>query len=169
MSALPNEMPQNAKVDPVTRFKSAYRLALAEAQVSIDHTATEGWQRLYADHFKLLRDRRQEIAGQLRVLADQMERRGLTDDDEKALGDIKKASIELNAAHEHFLRQAVDPVKAPITACQDMLVEAMNEARRIEEREPMLNVGLVELMREAVAVAQKVVWSDENGTASDVV
>ena len=167
MSALPiPEQPPNKQMDPVSRFKVDYASALDGAQVAVLHTETEGWQGLYANHTKEMRDQRQRIAKQLRELADTAERLGLGENDEKDLGDLKKFSVEARAAETHWQQQTVSRVKAPVLRCQEMLVDAMREAQRLEENEPLTNIGLVNIMREAVGGCIRVVWDDETGRAT---
>jgi hypothetical protein len=169
MSALPSqEPPKNQNLDPVSRFKASYATALEGLSVAVLHTSTQGWQELYTAHRKAVRDRRQELAALLRDFADGMERRGLCEQDEKDLGDIRKASAELRAAEDHWQLQTVGPVKAPVDVCQQMLADAVSEAVRLEAREPMLNVGLEELMRMEVAKCIRASWDEDTGKATHI-
>ena len=164
MSALPNpEVPQNAQVDPVTRFIQRYAKALDAAKVSMAHTDTDGWRRLYAGHAEYLLDARRKLSKELTSLAESLEVGHLTEEGEKELGDVKKAAMELRVANGYWERQTVDPVRQPVRTCEQMLVSAVDEARRIEADQPMLNIGLTELMRAQVARSARVSWDSEIG------
>ncbi len=165
MTALPNpEVPQNKQVDPVTRFIQNYAKALDAAKVSRDHTNTEGWRDLYANHAASVMDGRRRLAKELAGLADQLERGLLTEDGEKAIGEVKKAALELRTANHYWELQTVDPVRQPVRVCEAMLVTAVDEARRMEADAPMIHIGLTELMRQQVARSARVSWDHETGT-----
>lgn len=165
MSALPSnpDPSPNQKMDPVSRFLHAYAKALVYVRVSRDHAATEGWQALYADHIKHVRDDRRRLAETLAKLANTLERTGLDEDGEKAIGDIKKEAIELREAEQHWQRQMVDPVSNPAMVCQQMRSDAMAEARAVEAREPLIHVGLSAIMQEAIDSQPRATWDAETG------
>jgi hypothetical protein len=95
MSASPQRRPDNSNkpVDPIVTFREKYAEALISAVVSAEHTATEGWGKLYLGHQQAQRDRRRDMAKELKTLAVTLEDSGFTEDDEKALAEIKKASV----------------------------------------------------------------------------
>jgi hypothetical protein len=96
--------------DPIKRFKAAYADLLDEARISAEHTATEGWQKLYAAHRESLRVNRRRLSERLKQLADTMEFRGLDEESEKSLADIRKESAEMRETHEAFESETVGPV-----------------------------------------------------------
>src|SRR5512146_2018996 len=112
-SAEPKPAPDNANRDLVTRFRDDYSSALAEARISAEHTATEGWQGLYGGFQRHQRERRRNLAGWLRTIAEQLEKGGLTDEDEKAAKDTIKDVQALREDAEAFDRQTVSPVRKP--------------------------------------------------------
>jgi len=165
MTALPNpEVPQNKPVDPVTRFVQNYAKALAAAKVSQAHTDTDGWRNLYANHAQAVMEDRRNRAKELASLADELERGLLSEDGEKAIGEVKKAACELRTANHYWERQTVDPVRHPVRVCESMIAGAVDEARRIEADSPMLNIGLTDLMRRQVGECARVSWDSETGT-----
>jgi hypothetical protein len=167
MSALPNpDVPQNKQVDPVSRFIASYAKALDAAKVSMAHTATQGWRDLYERHAKAVMEDRRNLAGELGGLADELERGMLSEDGEKAVGEVKKAAAELRTANHYWELQTVDPVRQPVRVCEAILSSAIDEARRIEAESPLTNSGLVKLMRAAVSRCARPAWDSETGTIS---
>src|ERR1035437_3578785 len=149
MTALPSGVPQNQNVDPVTKFRRAYAELFVRVEINKLLADTDGWRQLYGDHAKSVADQRRDLSKRLHVLADCMERGRLTEDEEKFIGDIKKEAIELREAEDHWNRQTVDPVREPGDAAEHMLQDAVAEAKRIEDREPLTSVGLLDVMRDA--------------------
>lgn len=167
MSAVPQEVPErspdNKRLDLVSKFKEEYGQALARARISAEHTATDGWRLLYSSFRKEQRDQRRDLSEQLQKLAKSMEAMGLSEDEEKQLGEIKKGAQALRETRDVFDRKTVGPVRQPCDECRDLIAEAMNEATLAEERAPLVNVGLVELMRMTITEAEKVSWDSEEG------
>lgn len=165
MSAQPNPdpSPRNKHRDLITRFREEYATALHEADVSRQHTGTEGWQKLYAAQRKSERESRRELAGTLKRSAEQMEAIGLSEDGEKELAAVKKQSESLRERVEHFDLQAIQPVRDPVERCRKLMDEARRAARAEEERTPLVNAGLEELMKDAIAGVDKPRWDDESG------
>ena len=156
----------NRKRDLVTTFLHDYSDALAEAKVSEAHTATDGWQRLYAGWLATDQTQRRRVAGYLRDLADRLEDVGLGDDDLLNLRDAKKEITELKEAAALFRLQTVEPVRKPATVCAALKEHFAAQARRQEAENPLLEAGLAEVMREAIAGQPRVTWDEERGTVS---
>lgn len=167
MSALPTpDVPPNKQMDPVSRFIANYAKALDAAMVSMEHTDTEGWRELYARHANAVMEDRRKLAKELESLADELERGMLTEEGEKAIGEVKKEAVELRTANHYWELQTADPVRQPVRVCEAMLSSAIDEARRIEAESPMLNIGLTEMMRAQVAKSARPAWDSEIGTIS---
>lgn len=168
MSALPNSNPAPgpSNKDIVLRFREHYSAALADAAVSAEHTATEGWQKLYSGHKRASKDHRREWAKRLKNAATRLEDFGWSEDDEKGVKDLVKEAAELRENEEGWQVQVVDPVTAPVSACERICIEHINEAARIEADSPLHSIGLVETMRLEVAKQPKPVWNADAGTVT---
>lgn len=165
MSAAPQRRPDNSKqpIDPIVVFREKYADALAGAVVSAEHTATEGWAKLYLGHQQAHRERRRDMAKELKALAVTLEDSGFTEDEEKALAEIKKASASLRESGQVFETDTIGPVREPALICDRLRNEAMNEAARIEHDAPMLNMGLEHTMQMEVAGVDKPRWDAATG------
>jgi hypothetical protein len=162
MSAVPSDSP-NRRRDPITLFRERYAEALAEVRVSVAHTETEGWQKLYAGFRKEEQERRRKQCGELKRLAGLMEDAGLSEDDEKELAAVKKASESIREAREAFEARTITPVRKPVAECERVMDEARNMARREESSAPLHNTGLEKLMKLAISEVEKPRWDNETG------
>lgn len=147
----------------VERFHAEYSAALHDAQVSADHTSTEGWQKLYSDHKRAVRTRRRDLGKSLVSYGKKVEDFGLTEEDEKAIKDIAKSSAEIRGLEEIFRAEALDRVCAPIVACDNLITNFRAEASRQEKQAPLHNTGLEDRMRKAIAGVARPVFNSETG------
>lgn len=147
----------------IERFRTAYAPALADAEVSAEHTQTEGWQRLYGTHRESGRAKRREIAKRLRRLATQLEDFGWSEEDEKSVKDAAKESAELTAEDAVFDREAVDRVRAPVQKCERIVREFVGEAERVERDAPLHAKGTTDALKSEIATHRHPDWSDETG------
>jgi hypothetical protein len=161
--SIPEEIPANKQRDPITRFKDDYFVALADAHVSAEHTATEGWKRLFNQHRDENRKARADVSSRLHELADTLEGYGLSTEDEKEIGNLKNSVVALRESDEVFEKQTIQPVRDPVEMCDRVINEAMVSARREENLAPLHNSGLEELMRMAVASVARPRWDNEVG------
>lgn len=161
--ASPKRAEPSATPEFILYFRDKYGQALEQAVTSAEHTATAGWQRLYSGHSALIRDTRRDLAKQLKALAIALEDSGLTEDGEKELGEIKKASAQLRDDEEAFISQAIGPVREPVMTCDRVRQEALNEARRDEAESPLTHVGRLEAMQAEIAGCRKPRWNQETG------
>lgn len=155
--------PANKQKDVIQRFDSAYSAALIDAQVSAEHTATEGWQKLYHDHVESLVDRRRALAKSMRETADIVELRGTNEEDEKEIGELKKTAVSIRDSDEAFDRQVIQPVRRPVETCERIINEHISQAGREERDAPLHNTGLEHLMRAEVAKRLRVSWDTDTG------
>lgn len=88
--------PKNKQRDIVTRFHEEYGVALEAAEVQQNHTDTQGWQQLYAGVVKHYREQRRKMADQLKQLAEELEKHGLNEEQEKS---IRVSLTHADAAH----------------------------------------------------------------------
>lgn len=137
--------------------------ALASAKISAEHTATTGWSQLYLGHRHRQQEERRKLAKELKTLAIALEDRGLTADEEKEVGNIKKSSEAMRDADMVFHLQTVGPVREPVTICDRIRSEAMNEARRLESEAPMMHIGLEGEMSREVGGVDRPAWNAETG------
>jgi hypothetical protein len=154
----------NAKRDLITKFKDEYSAALADSKLSAEHTKTAGWKRLYEQHQQQSWDTRRDMAKTLKTCAQTLEDFGLNEDGEKMVKDTMKASAELRERVAAFQSQVIDRICEPVKACERIIEQYMNEARRQESDAPLHNVGLEHLMRDAVAKVAKPKWDADSGT-----
>lgn len=163
MSSVPNTNPAPNNRDIFQNFRAEYGAALADARLSAEHTGTEGWQRLFSDRRDKEREHRRELAKQLRTQAERLEDFGLTEDDEKAIKDIAKASAELRDSGAVFERETIGRVCAPVQACERIALQYINQATRLESDTPLHNIGVEEMMRIEIGKYPKPLWDAENG------
>ena len=164
MAAAATKAATKAKEDEaVLRFEDAYREALAEARVSAEHTATEGWQGLYGEHRKADRKARQDLAGRLRWAAETIESRHLTEEEEKIVKDAIKAAVELRETAEVFDRKTVEPVRRCVERCKQVIDDAKAAAERAESSAPLTSRGVGDRIRAAIAAVPAVKWDAEKG------
>ena len=161
---------QAAKKDDVhpiiIQFRSDYAKALALVCVSKEHTDTEGWRKLYAEHVEEVVRQRRRLANELHELADMMECNDLDEDGEKAIGEIKKAATGLREAEHHWRMQTIVPVKDPVDDCHALLQSVRERARNAQLDATLTNAGLVEKAHGEIARVQTVSWDAETGTIS---
>lgn len=153
----------NRRRDPIQAFFAAYDKATDECKTSKAHTDTEGWQQLYSGERKAEAESRRNLSKDLARLSVQMDETGLGEDAEKEMGEIKKASAALRARVDAFDLITVGPVRRAVTDAEKIIEEARNRARRDEQDAPLINVGLVELMRDAINGVTKFRWNPQTG------
>lgn len=163
MIAAPKKDPSNATHESILLFRDRYAQALEAAVTSEQLTIQGGWQQLYLHHRETIRSRRREQAKFLKVWAAALEDRTLSEDDEKAIGEIKKAIKQIRDDDNAFDAMTVGPIRETVQVCQAIRGDAMNEARRSEEEAPMLHIGLIEKMRGELARVHLPTWNIDTG------
>lgn len=158
-----NPTPANKHRDIVVKFTEAYEQAIVEAEVSREHTATEGWRKLYTDHRRASEANRRGIAKNLRQLADIIEQVGSTEDTEKEIGEAKKEANAARVADESFEAQVVYPVRNCVHNCEAVIDTYVSAARREEAESPLHNTGLEYVMRDAISKQPRASWDAETG------
>lgn len=158
-----NPEPNDFKRDCISRFRREYAAALGDAEISVAHTATEGWQKLFNQHRAEEKEDRRKLADRLKGLATSLEDHGLNEDQEKEIGEIKKASAELRDHERVFEVKAIGPVIQAVRECERIILQAKNEASREEHSAPLQNAGLEELMRLEVGKVKHPAWNNETG------
>lgn len=153
----------NQNRDLVTRFRDEYTAALVDARVSVEHTATEGWRKIYADERNREILRRHNLSQTLRNIADRLETRGLSEEEEKEISDAKKASVEIRDSHQVFMFEIVEAVKEPVRICDQIIDDAKSQAHRDERDAPLVNVGLTEIMEMEIVKHPRPRWNGETG------
>lgn len=141
----PNQEPKE-----IRDFRERYAEALVAARISAEHTATQGWQDLYGAHRETTKKRQDDLADSLQSTMEVLRQRMLTEDEEKALADIKKSLTELRTADEAFQRQVIDPVTSPMIACNEVIERARAAAREAQRDAPLHVRGLVEAMETVI-------------------
>jgi hypothetical protein len=161
MSELPSPSPKEPA--EVTKFRRDYEEALTHARVSVEHTATDGWQNLYGSHQDAIQRARKGIADSLNSILEPLRLRHLTEDEEKALGDIKKEAIELRERDESFRRQTIEPVISPMDECAAVIEAARSSARAAEREFGLGNRGLIEVMETVIDTMPRVKFMTASG------
>ena len=147
--AKPNPEPDKEPKE-IRDFRERYAEALVAARVSAEHTATQGWQDLYGAHRESTKKQQDSLADSLESSVAVLRQRMLTEDEEKAIGEIKKSLTELRDADEAFQRQVIDPVTAPMIACNEVIERARAAAREAQRDAPLHVRGLVEAMETVI-------------------
>lgn len=147
--------------ESILLFRDRYAQALESATIVESLTAEIGC--LYQNHRDTIRDRRRQQAKMLKAWASALEDRTLDEEDEKAIGEIKKVIKQIRDDDTAFDAMTVGPVREPVQTCEAIRRDAINEARRDESEAPMLHIGLVEKMRDEISRVQIPVWNIETG------
>jgi hypothetical protein len=152
--------------ESVTKFVRDYEDALAEARISAEHTATEGWQALYAGHRKAMETRRLELADSIRLLADEIEKYGPNPDIEKAIGNAKKLAEDIRETDQKFQETTVAPVRRCVEVAAKVIADATTAARNEERQTPLINNGLADAMQAAVSQVYRVTFDTDRGVVA---
>lgn len=158
-----DETPANANLDPITAFHREYAQAIGAARLTAETTATPGWIALYGAEQEVARRARRQLAVSLRESADALEDAGLEEEGIKEIKDIAKGAEELRQRAAHFERIVAGAIAAPALECERIIVNHQAKAAREEAASPLLNAGLVEMMRIAVARVSRARWDAETG------
>ena len=141
----PNHEPKE-----IRDFRERYAEALVAARISAEHTATQGWQDLYGAHREETKKHQDALADLLETSVATLRQRMLSEEEEKTIGETKKALTELRAADEAFQRQVIDPVTSPMIACNEVIECARAAAREAQRDAPLHVRGLVEAMETVI-------------------
>lgn len=147
----------------VQLFKDRYADAIDVARVGVEHTNTEGWCKLYADHRQDIQKRRRDLAKRIEQISTIIASQGSNKDLEKDLADCKKVAETIRKAHESFNVQVIHPITEPVDACRSIISDFKNRARRESEDHPLVSRGLLEAMEGAISQAPKVSFDYETG------
>ena len=137
-------------------FREHYNEALTHARVSAEHTATQGWQDLYGQQRESVRKEMDAVCDALAATVAVLRQRMLTEEEEKSLGDLKKALTERRESDEAFQRQVIDPITAPMVECHAVIESARAAARDAERNAPLHVRGLVESMETVIDTMPRV-------------
>lgn len=151
----------------VEKFRKVYDQLVADARVSQQHTETEGWKALYAQHRDLMKKRRQELSDRMTGLAAGLVQIGV--DVLKDLGECRKELADILVVEQQFDQSTIGPVKAPVDECREAITDAMTEAEELERKTPLVNQGIAQEMAAAVKSAPKVTWDPKDGVVRIVV
>ncbi len=149
--------------DLLAKFRLEYSEALEQARVSSEHTATEGWRRLYAGERNDDLSTRRKLAQRLKQLAERLEDQGLNDDEVKELGGLKTLVVEASDRKFHFSLCTVGPIIQSVRACGRIAENFRNLARREEAEAPLHQAGLEERMRREISLQPVPTWDDQVG------
>jgi hypothetical protein len=169
MSALPQPLqPSPNNRDIIQNLRAEYGGAVLEAMEAASLTCTVAWQRLYHSFIDAEKAARRDMAKRLRAVCDRIEDAGLDEEDEKAVKDVLKTAVTLENAKAVFEKETVARVRKPVDDCSRIIEDYTNRAARIEHANPLIEVGLVEMVRIEFAKHHTARWSDETGMVTIV-
>lgn len=165
--AEPAPRPDNAQPkDLVTQFREAMADVLIAANRAAEFTQTPAWAELYRHRHAEDRKERRRIAGELVVLAEVLEDRALDPEELKALGATRKDAKDTAAKLQAFVDNVVDDVIKPVRDAEKLADKYRRAAQQEEERHPLHQAGLLELMVAAIKEHQRPVWDQDAGRVS---
>lgn len=153
----------NQREDLVRRTERRYLEAFEDVRVSVEHTATEGWQRLYQGHQSELKAQRLAIGKVMAGQAETLDVRLMVEDEEKEAKDAVKQNAELRAFEAAWEKQVLRPITEPVTRCADILENARAAADREERNAPLVNIGLCDVLEQMIQRLPKATWDDRSG------
>lgn len=162
---LPDDAP-NRKKDLVTRFRDEYGEVLAAAKIAAEHTATPGWQKLYGDHRRAGEAERRRISKILTSHGQSCELNGLCEDARKTVKDAVKAAETLENDDAVFDRDVVEKVKGCVRRAESLINEYRQRANVAEANAPLVEIGLIGVMNEAISKQPVPVWDDTKGVVT---
>jgi len=160
--------PASEAKEVVAAFLEDYGRIVLEAQKAAETTATGGWATIYEAHRRELLRERRRIASGLRELAEVSAFEGLSEEEEKELGDLRKAATALREKNQHFEETVVSLVRLPAVRASDCINLYRSKAESVE-RHFALNpdtVGTIVRMSEAIASVPIIRWDLERGILS---
>ncbi len=139
---------------------------IEDIRIAAAHTATEGWQALYAGNRKKKKDRQNEIGKSLHGLADRLVTHGWDEDDEKAVKALVKESLELRETHAAFNTETVYPVMDSVSRLSVFISNWQSQAERVEKNAPLHTRGLADAMAEAIKELPNAKWEPSTGVVT---
>jgi hypothetical protein len=139
----------------IERFRDEYKAGMEEAKIAEDLTNTDGWRSVYRAHFDTIKSTRREQAKRLKMYAERLDSTTLTEDDEKDVKDLMKASASLRDRMAAFQFDTVVPATKCVGALEKIRERFKREAEVIEENDPLHSIGLADLMK---AEIRRVPW-----------
>lgn len=153
----------NQREDLVARTRRKYMEAFEDAQISAEHTSTEGWARVYQGHQAEVKQRRLGIAKVLAAQAETMDVRLLVEDEEKEVKDAIKQNVELRDFEAQWEKQVLRPITEPVKRCEDIIENARAAADREERNAPLVNIGLCDVLEHMIQGLPKAEWDERSG------
>jgi hypothetical protein len=163
MSEQPKPNGKPKEPEEIAKFRRDYADAMTHAQISAEHTATEGWMNLYGSHQESVGKARKDLSDRLNKILEPLRLRHLTEDEEKELAEIKKEAVSLREDDEAFQRQTVSPVIAPMLECNAVIESARSAARAAEREFGLGNKGLSEAMETVIETMPRVRFLTSSG------
>lgn len=162
----PEKTPEQMRSEFVEKFHTEYAKSLAECRVSASLTDEEGWQNLYRQRVEQYQAARVELADRLRELAEYLAGKGLTEDGEKEIGEVKKSAVELREAWDLFMSQTVKPIKDCVDECNRLIANILDNAGAEQVRAPLVWHGLLDYVTSEVNALPKAMWDGATGRVS---
>lgn len=152
--------------ETIKQMRSEAEAIIEDIRVAAAHTATEGWQALYAGNRKKKKDRQSEIGKSLHSLADRIVTHGWDEDDEKAVKALVKESLELRETHAAFNTETVYPVMDSVSRLSACVSNWQSQAERVEKNAPLHTRGLADAMAEAIKALPNAKWDPSTGVVT---
>jgi len=147
----------------ITEFYTHYEAAIEQARLSSLVTETERWKGIYHEHRRNLIRARKEIAGAVSTLAELLEQRGWTEENEKSAKDSIKDAVSLREAETHWRRQTLDKITSAVESCEAVRRDALNKATSFATSQPMFGQQVLDELRRVMAVLPKASFDEETG------
>lgn len=144
--------------DPVQQFERRYAVALDKARSAASMTAEPAWEEMMSARIAAEKAARASLSKELAGLAETLDSRGWTEEEEKAAKDAIRAAIEARAENDVFTRQVIDPVTAPVRECQEVINSAVRHAEKLQRDQPLIHRNIDREMQDAVDAVAKPVY-----------
>lgn len=155
---------KNAVDNLVDEFHKEYEAAWRDLEIMRDTTRTDGWKLFYQHERQQQREQRQQIAKSLSFHTAAFAAGTSSEGMEKELGDIKKDELALREQVEAWTARVVEPFRAVVEDCNNLLSGYMSKARSMASDSPLLHKDAELDMREAQRTVGRATWNDEDGT-----
>jgi len=147
----------------IAQAQENYSIAITEAREASETTVTPAWSDNYraqrAFHDKIIRDLSASIENGAKRIADF----DSTEDDEKEIRDAVKAMQEERIRYSAWKSRAVAPYQSKAERCIELLESVQRNARNVQEAEPLIWFGVVDVVGKIIAKWPTAHWDSKDG------
>jgi len=159
----PEPSPKNKAKDLVTRFVEQYTEIVERAKIAAEHTSTDGWKTLFTDYRHRIQNGYRTPAKTLKQLGEKCETGGINEDERKLVKEALKQIETTENDDSIFVRDVIDKVAAPARDASMCLLEYRQAADLAETAQPLINLGLVDVMKDAIKKQPTISWDGLTG------